>query len=69
MKHVDYVGLLQKNIRRVMKENGYNFVGGLKTVTERQLYRIESGVSIPKLSTIQKIVHELDIPLMDLFEE
>ena len=69
MKNPNYITRLQRNIRAVVEENGHKFWKGLKNTTQRQLYRIESGESIPSLKTLQSIADDLKIDMLELFRK
>jgi transcriptional regulator with XRE-family HTH domain len=64
----NYVERVQRNLRRVVEENGGQFYKGTPGVTARQMYRIESGESFPTITTLQKIADDLSFDMIDLLK-
>lgn len=65
-----YEKLIGKRIAEIRRERGFTqaqLAEGIGVANET-ISRLERGVSLPSLNTIEKISHALSVPLRDLFD-
>jgi transcriptional regulator with XRE-family HTH domain len=68
VRNPNYVERVQRNLRRVVEENGGQFYKGTARVTARQMYRIEAGESFPTIITLQKIADDLKFDMIEFLK-
>jgi transcriptional regulator with XRE-family HTH domain len=67
-----YVERLRRNLRPVIESHGFRIVSNthvLDSISVRQIWNIERGISVPNVQTLEAIADEIGADFLDFFRE